>query len=92
MLLTSTSELSITRRRKGMEMTTNQCWYVKTEDGKYLVDVTRTIRPLNIKHGIGQLTIEREYAEFSTQEEAEKARQETGCADICHVTDVAPLA
>ena len=67
-------------------------WYVRTEDGKYLVNVTNTIRPLNIRNGIGQLTVEREYAEFSSQEKAEEACQQTGCADTCYVTDVVPPA
>jgi len=70
----------------------NKLWYVRTNDGKYLMDVTSTIRPLDIKNGIGQGTIEREYAEFSTVEEAERALSEKGSADICYVTDVPPAA
>lgn len=70
----------------------NKKWYVRTEDGKYLVDVTSTIRPLDIENGIGQLTIEREYAEFSTVEEAERAISERGSADICYATDVPPVS
>ena len=67
-------------------------WYVRTNDGKYLVGVTRTIRPLDLKNGIGLGTIEREYAEFGTAEEAERALSEKGSADICYVTDVPPAA
>ena len=65
-------------------------WYVRRGDGKYLVDVTRTMRPLNIENGIGQLTIERKYAKFSTMEKAWDARDGLDCAATCYVTDVPP--
>lgn len=73
-------------------MAKDKQWYVRTNDGKYLTDVTTTIRPLDVRNGIGLGTIEREYAEFGTAEEAERARQEKGSADICYVTDVPPAA
>ena len=51
-------------------------WYVRTNDGKYLVNVVTTTSLIS----------------FDTKEEAEAARQETGRIESCYVTDVPPAA